>query len=263
VIVLRYLGFFVLLAFAVSALANADPSAKPVAKVDPLVELSGRLTRLEDQSSNHGLLNLLNQVEALKSEVARLRGSQEELAYRLTQMDKREKEVLADYDARIKALSEHVNRPPPVMAPPAATATVPSEPVPVVPTPAPDPEAETRAYEAAFKLFKDRDHTGAVSAFNAFLQSYPQSPLAGNACYWMGLSHFSLADHKSAVQAQQRLLKEYPKHAKVPDAMLSMARAHIQLGETERARQVLDEVIAKYPNTKSAELAKKILLLFK
>lgn len=264
---LRRLGFFLLLAVAHPVVAESatEPAAKPQARADAAVDLAGRLARLEEQSASQGLLNLLNQVEALKAEVARLRGAQDEMTHRLKQMDKREKEVLADYDARIKELRELVNRPAPVAAAPVPATATPGEAVPATPAPPPpaDPEAETRTYEAALNLFKGGDHAGAVAAFNAFLLNYPQSPLAGNACYWTGMSHFSLGDHKNAVLAQQRLLKDYPQHAKVPDAMVNMARAHIQLGETESARQVLDQVVAKYPNTKSAELAKKILSLFK
>jgi tol-pal system protein YbgF len=265
----------VLLALSVTAVA-ADAPAVVEAQLRPLPsatlegrlgDLSGRLDRLEDQASNQGLLRLLNQVEALKAEVARLRGAQEELAHRLQQADKRQKDVLADFDARIKELAELARRPAPTPAPavvlrPETVLSVPPA-APVPTPPQPDPEEETRAYEASLNLFKSADHAGAANAFAAFLAKYPDSPLAGNAAYWQGLSLFAMADHKGAVAAQQRLLKDYPQHAKVPDAMVSLARAQIQLGETEAARHQLEAVIAKYPASRSAELAKKILSLFK
>jgi tol-pal system protein YbgF len=208
------------------------------------------------------LLNLHNQVESLKTEVARLRGAQEEIVHALHLADKRQKDVLADFDARLKELRELAKRPAPVVV--AATPTEAARPAAVAQTAPPaDPEAETRAYEAALNRFKAADHAGAVIAFNDFLAAHPDSPLAGNACYWLGLTYFSMADHKSAVAAQQRLLKDYPQHAKVPDAMVNMARARIQLGETESARMELEQVLVRYPGTKSAALAKKILALFK
>lgn len=253
-----------LLAFAAAAGAESLPPARPLPPtIDSRLDaVSARLNKLEEQSSSQGLLNLLNQVEALKNEVARLRGAQEEMAHRLQLADKRQKDVLADFDAQLKELRVLANRPMPVVAVVAPAPVDAAEPASVPPA-APDPEAETRAYETALNLFKAGDHAGAATAFNAFLDKYPTSPLAGNACYWLGLTYFATADHKNAVAAQQRLLKDYPQHAKVPDAMVNMARAQIQLGETESARLVLEQVIAKYPVTKSAELAKKILSLFK
>lgn len=252
---------------ALLAWAAASPAAEPLSSAAPatrLDDLAARLGRLEEQSRSQGLLNLLNQVEALKAELARQRGAQEELAHQLAVLDQRQKEVLADYDARLKELRELASRPAPT---PPAVLLQPSSEIAQLPVRPPqeavDPEVETRAYEAALGLFKAGDHEAAVKAFHAFLATYPASSLAGNACYWLGMSHFALADHKAAVGAQQRLLRDYPQHAKVPDAMVNLARAQIQLGETEAARSVLEQVVTRYPASRSAELAKKILSLFK
>ncbi|MDD5364127.1 MAG: tol-pal system protein YbgF [Gallionellaceae bacterium] len=261
---MRRISGFALLALA--SAASADPSPATETPLRPLVtldSLSARLDKLEEQSRNQGLLSLLNQVEAIKSEVARLRGAQDELAHRQQLADTRQKEVLADFDDRLKEIRAQASRPVPAPAPAVAVVAHAAEaPVPA-PAPAEDPEAETRAYEAGLNLFKATDYAGSINAFNAFLDKYPSSPLAGNACYWLALTYFARGDHKSAVATQQRLLRDYPQHAKVPDAMVNMARAQIQLGQTEEARHVLNEVAAKYPNTRSAELAKKILSLFK
>lgn len=228
-----------------------------------LGELSSLLTRLQAEVNNSGWLNLLNQLESLKTDVARLRGAQEEMAYRQQQSDQRQKDVLADFDARLKEVRELASRPLPVVvaaaSAPTSAATAPTAPA----EPPRDPEAETRAYEAALNLFKSADRAGAVNAFGDFLARYPDSPLAGNAMYWLGLTYFAMADHKNAVATQERLLHDYPQHAKVPDAMVNLARGRIQLGETEEARRLLEDVVARYPATRSAELAGKILSLFK
>ncbi|MFA5081825.1 MAG: tol-pal system protein YbgF [Hydrogenophilaceae bacterium] len=259
----RIFGFALL---ALASVAVADPSPAAEAPLRPLVtldSLSARLDKLEDQAKNQGLLSLLNQVEAIKSEVARLRGAQDELAHRQQLADTRQKEVLADFDERLKEIRAQASRPvaapvpTPVVAVAAHAVEVPAPPPPV------DPEAETRAYEAGLNLFKAADYAGSINAFNAFMDKYPSSSLAGNACYWLALTYFARGDHRSAVATQQRLLRDYPQHAKVPDAMVNMARAHIQLGQTEEARRLLEEVSVKYPATRSAELAKKILTLFR
>lgn len=251
----------------VSSLSHgAEPPvvAKPLAPLPTLDarldELTSLLMRLEAQVNNKGWLGMLNQVESLKNEVARLRGAQEEMDHALQLAEKRQREVLADFDSQLKELRELAKRPVPVAAVAADSARAASVARAAPPS---DPEAETKAYEAALNRFKAADYAGAVAAFNDFLARHPDSSLAGNACYWLGLTYFSMADHKSAAATQKRLLREYPQHAKVPDAKLNLARAQIQLGETENARQELEQVIAIYPASRSAELAKKILALFK
>ncbi|MFZ5483873.1 MAG: tol-pal system protein YbgF [Pseudomonadota bacterium] len=231
-------------------------------------ELSLRVLRLEDQQrksesapANVGVIALLNQVDALKAEVSRLRGLQEELAFRLQKAEQRQKDVLADFDGRLKETHELASRPRLAPILPAGVEAAAAQPKPV--EPAPDPEAEARTYEAGLKQFKGGDHVAAIQTFSGFLDKYPNSPLAGNACYWQGLAYFAIADHKNAAAAQQRLLRDYPEHSKVPDAMVSLARAQIQMGETENARLELERVRSRYPTTRAAELAKKILALFK
>ncbi len=242
-----------LLVFSLVSLARAEPAGE---------------TGQGDQFRAQGLFSLLNQIDALKSEVARLRGAQEEMAYRLEQADRRHKDVLADFDARLKETHQLASRPVTVEAPAAKPAPAEAAPNPTdapapVPAPKTDPEAEARVYEAALALLKANNQAGAVEAFKTFLDKYPDSSLAGNACYWQGLAYYSQGDHNNTIAIQQRLLRDYPLHDKVPDAMVSIARAQIQKGETEAARAGLEQVLAQYPKSRAANLANKILALFK
>lgn len=258
--------------------ALAGPAEEALAQVAELrrmlISQDERLARLERQLQNQGLLNLLNQVEALKAEVARLRGSQEEQTFRLDNADKRARDLFADLDSRIKELA---NRPvaapadavrlqvaqslaPPV-SPPAAVST-PGTASPALPV-ASDPEAETRAYTAAHALVRAGKYRDAVAAFQTFLRQYPSGPLAANAWYWTGVAHAALADFGSALSSYQRLLKDFPADPKVPDAMLSMARAQVQLNQPEQARATLEQLIEAHPQSRAAEGGKRLLATLK
>lgn len=249
---------------AISGTACAGPSEDAISQVAELrkamVAQEERIIRLEAQLQNQGLLNLLNQVEALKSEVARLRGGQEEQAYRLESADKRSRELFADLDDRIKELS---SRP----APPAdavrlqvaqtLTAAVPPPQAPV------ESENEAQAYESAHAMVKSARYQEAVVAMQAFLKQYPNSTLAPNALYWTGFSYVGQSDFKDAAAYYQRLLKEYPLSPKAPDAMLSLARTQVQMNDPDAARATLDQLTAKYPQSKAADNGKKLLSILK
>lgn len=236
------------------------------AKLD---ELNRRVTLLADQLRSQGLLNMHNQLEGLRQEVAKLRGAQEELAYAQQVADKRQKDLFADFDSRIKDMSKEVAKraatPEPVR--PQATSTPTSvtqpPPVPIPVAAAVEAENETKAYETALNHFKSADYVAAVSAFNAFVVNHPQSNLASNALYWLGLSYYALTDFKSSVEAQKRLLRDYPQSHKVPDANLSLARALMQVGENDTARQTLEQLVSKYPTARAADTARRMLTLFK
>jgi tol-pal system protein YbgF len=245
-------------------MAPAGPAEDALAQVSDLrralAAQEDRIGRLETQLQNQGLLNLLNQVEALKIEVARLRGGQEEQAYKLDNADKRTRDLFADLDGRVKELA---SRP----AAPSADAVrlqVSQSLVAAVPPPAPvDSEAEARAYEAAQSLVKGGKYKEAVAAMQGFLKQYPTGALAANALYWTGFSHVGLSDFKSAAVSYQRLLKDYPVSPKAPDALLSLARAQVQMNDADAARSTLDQLIAKHPQSKAAESGKKLLATLK
>lgn len=225
-----------------------------------LIAQDERIGRLEAQLQNQGLLNLLNQVEALKAEVARLRGSLDEQAYRLENADKRTRDLFADLDVRVKELASRPVAPPPD----AVRLQVAQSLVTPAPAPAPiDSESEARAYEAAQSLVKAGRYKEAVAAFQAFLKQYPNGVLAANAMYWTGFSHVGMSDFKGASQSYQRLLKDFPNSGKAQDAMLSLARAQVQMNEPDLARATLEQLIAKYPQSKAAENGKKLLATLK
>ncbi len=259
--------------------AWAGPAEDALAQVTELrrmlISQDERLARLEKQLHSQGLLNLLNQVEALKAEVARLRGSQEEQTYRLDNADKRARDLFADLDGRINELASRP-APPPAdairlqvsrsLAPTVASTIAPAaaSPAPVATAPAaPAAEAEARAYATAHALVRSGKYKDAVAAFQAFLRQYPESTLAANAWYWTGVSFAALSDFGSALASYQRLLKDFPSDPKVPDTMLSLARAQVQLNQPEQARATLERLIGAHPQSRAAEGGKRLLATLK
>jgi tol-pal system protein YbgF len=255
---------------------RSEPSPLAPARLalsEPRAETGGlaeRVAHLEGQLKSAGLLDLLRQIQVMREEIARLRGSLEELAHQQKIADKRQKDLFADLDERqtkLKAdlatvdgrLQELASR---TLAPKDAVRLQTSSSLAAA-APVPDAESEAKAYEAALNQFKVGNYTAAVEAFQNFLKLYPSGSFASNGHYWLGLSYFSLGDYKSAAAAQLRLLRDHPQSHKAPDAMVSLARAQIQLGELDAARNTLDQVLEKYPVTRAAESARKMQALVK
>lgn len=232
--------------------------SRPVEPPQTLPALAERLARLEAQIQNQNLLGLFNQIEQLKSEISRLRGVQEELANQLSVADKRQKDLYADLDGRLKELKDELAKTAAVAA--AQPALPPGLPTGAEAAPS---EGETKAYQDAFGAIRAGNYKVAIGDFQSFLKTYPGSSLAGNAQYWIGFSHFSLGDYKAAAESHQKLMQQYPASPKVPDAMLGLARAQIQLGETKAAQLTLQRVVSEHAGTKVAETAQKLLATLK
>jgi len=242
---------------------------------------------------NRGVIELMNQVEALNAELKRLRGELEVLTNALDNAQRRQKDMYLDLDTRLRRLEgggdaaqqqdkaradleTRLKRLEAALAAreeaataPAPAATAAAIPTPTPPTPPSAPSVQSpsvgeagtprRAYDAALSAYRSGDYQGAIAAFDAFVKRNPRDPLAPNAQYWIGDAWFNLRDFRAAANAQQALIATYPDSAKVPDALLNLSSAQFALGDTAASRKTLEEVIARHPQSEAAEKARQRL----
>ena len=124
---------------------------------------------------------------------------------------------------------------------------------------APTSPTEQRAYDAALDQFKGGNYPAAIAGFQAFVKTYPKSPLAPSAQYWVGNAQFAHKDFRGAIASQRQLIASYPDSQKVPDALLNIATAQFELGDAAASRRTLEELIAKYPQSEAAAKARQRL----
>ncbi|MFN3397226.1 MAG: tol-pal system protein YbgF [Sulfurimicrobium sp.] len=247
-----------------------DLQKQNAALQDKLQGLDARLTSQEQTQRSSGL-DTLSQIEAVRGDLAKLRGQLEEQAHEIETTQKRQRDLYVDLDSRLRLLEQRAAAPLPS---PAAEEvkpgkgkkqvgkTAPAPAAPVVPA-VEDPVAEGKAYDAAFNLFKTGDYQGALTAFQQFIQAYPQSPLAPSSQYWIGNSYFNLEDFRSAISSQQTLISQYPKSPKVPDAMLNIATCQQNMGDNEAAKKSLEDLVVRFPLSDAGEKARKRLAAMK
>jgi tol-pal system protein YbgF len=226
-------------------------------------ETAERVSRLEESVRNLGVVDLLRQIEQLNAEIAKIRGQLEVLANQDEQLQKRQRDFYLDIDSRLKRLEGGGS----ASASPAAAAAAASPAPEAAPAARPasrdDQAREMKAYDAASNLFRKNDFAAAAEAFGAFLKSYPQSALAPNALYWIGICHANTRDFKSALAAQESLLSRYPQSPKAPDALLAIAAIQAEQGDTGSVRNTLEDIIARYPGSEAAGKARTRLSALK
>jgi len=210
--------------------------------------------RLDTQS--RAQLDLANQIESLKGEVARLRGQVESLTYELETAKKRQQDFYVDLDERLRKIEPASG---PAVGPAAAGAAgKPAGDAAEARKPA-DPAEEAKAYEAALNQFKAGKYKESAAAFAAFVKNHPDSDLAPSAQYWQGNSHYGLRDCKKAIEAQKVVVARWGDHPKAPDAMLNMSTCQQELGDAKGAKQTLEMLVAKYPGSSAAATASQRL----
>src|SRR5437667_215494 len=107
-----------------------------------------------------------------------------------------------------------------------------------------------------------RSSSGTSTWFQDFLASYPSSPLAENAQYWLGEAYYVNHDYESAAGAFRAVLKKWPDSRKAPDALLKLGYTQYAQKQYPAARATLTEVLRKYPGSDSAKHAAERLRRF-
>jgi len=224
--------------------------------------LNQRLGALEDTVKGQGLLDLLRDVEQIKSDIAKLRGQYEVLTYELEQAQKRQRDLYLDLDSRVRKLEGGAGAAGPTANAPATAPDVnaPTNAGGTAARPAAvDVAGEQKSYDAALDQFKGGNYAAAAASFQAFTRAYPKSPLAPSAMYWAGNAQYAQRDFRGAIATQRQLIATYPDSQKIPDALLNVASCQVELGDNGGARRTLEEVVNKYPGTEAAGKARQRL----
>lgn len=240
----------VLLAVALAALAcagtahaalfNDDEARQGVADLRKQLDAQqARLAHIEAEvQDKRALLDLSAMIDGLRQDIAKLRGQIELLGYQTQQLDRRQKDLYADLDGRLRKIEQaQAEREKAALA----------------------LEAEKQTYEAALGQFKSGNYGAAIQSFQGFIAQYPQSKMLPSAQYWIGNSYYSLRDFKSAITAQQKVVSSWPDDPKAPDALLNIASSQAELGQNSASRDTLKLLVQKYPKSPSAEQARQRL----
>ncbi len=109
----------------------------------------------------------------------------------------------------------------------------------------PTNNAETE-YQTAYGYLLQQDYGAAQTAFSEFLKRYPNTPLAGNAQYWIGETHYVRGAYKNAAVAFLRGYEKYGDGNKGPDSLLKLAFSLGKLRQTAAACSSLRELGKRY-----------------
>lgn len=185
------------------------------------------------------LLDLQNQIELLRADLARTRGTEEQVMRALGEIQQRQKDLAQGVETRLSRFE------PAKVAVDGVEFTA-------------DP-TEKRDFEAALATFRKGEFTAAQPAFADFLKRNPQSGYAPSALFWLGNAQYANRDYNGAITSFRALLTRAPEHVRAPEAVLSIANCQIELKDTRAARKTLDDLVKAYPQSEAAAAAKERL----
>ncbi|MEJ8859674.1 tol-pal system protein YbgF [Variovorax robiniae] len=222
-----------------AALFEDDEARRAILDLRQRVETLRTQYDAASQQNARTVLELQNQIDGLRNDVARLTGQNEQLA-----------KTVSDLQLRQQAVDDKIKR---------------SEPAPVNVDGREfnaDPR-EKSDFDAALGIFRAGQFPQAQAAFADFIKRYPQSGYNPSALFWLGNAQYATRNYNEAIANFRSMLSLAPDHAKAPEAVLSIANCQIELKDTRAARRTLEDLIKAYPQSEAASAAKERLARLK
>ena len=274
-VTLPFVAAGAVLVAALGAGCASTPAADDPTQVK-LNDLDARVARIERIISNQSLVDLAQHLDQVQADVRQLRGRLEELEYNNETMKKQQRDLYNDLDKRVAALGGGSGSrsaggafaadsaagttaaagsaggssgsgsavPPPSAAGSAAATDAPG-----------GSSEEQTVYAQSFDALKAGSYSVAITGFKDFLSTYPTSPLAENAQYWLGEAYYVTHDLNGANSAFKTVLQKYPDGRKGSDAMLKLGFTQLEQQKVSDGRATLQQVVQKYPGTDAAKRA--------
>lgn len=204
-------------------------------------EQGAALAQLSEQVATlrRSVLDLANQIEALKSEQAKLRGGDETLARELAEQQRRQRDVLASLEDRLKKLEPlKVN---------------------IEGQEAYVDAAEKKAFEDALATLRTGDFDKAAQQLQAFNRRHGGSAYADLARFWLGNALYGKRDYPGAIAAFRSFFGQAPDHPRVPESWLAIANSQAEMKDRVAARRTLEDILKTYPKSEAAQAARERL----
>jgi tol-pal system protein YbgF len=217
--------------------------------------LDRRVQSLEALINGKGLLDMQNQLEQIRQDVAQLKGDLEVVNHQLEDMRTKQGAQLTDLDTRVRSLETLAQQVTSQVGGASAAQASNSGDA----KPGDVSQQEMKAFSDAESLNQAGKYKEAFNAYDTFLKSYSGSKLVPDALYGMGYTQFALKSYKSSAATQQKFLDNYVSHPLAPNAMLNLANSQIQLGQIPAAKKTLKDLISAYPSAEVTPSAQKRL----
>ncbi len=194
--------------------------------------------------------NLIDRVERIREELARLTGRTEELEFRIRRAIDEASNRLGDLEFRLTELEGGDTSALPPPRPLGGESTGGAE--------APQLAAgERAAFDAAREMADAGDHEGAALTLQQFIEFYPGSPLGAEASFLLGAAHRARGAESDAARTYLNLYLADPEGTDAPRALLALGDSLARLDQREEACVMFDELRTRFPASGEAAEAEE------
>jgi len=230
------------------------------------ITLTQRMNQVERQvlQLRQTIVDQEFKISQQQTELQSLRGENEVLVHKLTQLQQQQQQSYLDLDKRLKKI-------PLLNAPPApvntgkiltigddAQISLPVNTAALATTAKPS-GTDSELYQHAFAQLQKKQYQAAITGFQQVIIHYETGEYADNAQYWLGESFLAMQKYNDALAAFNTLTTAYPNSPKYAHALLKIGYVYYEMKDYNAARVWLSKVVEQFPKSATAHLANQRL----
>lgn len=225
--------------------AILDLRSRLLANDSKFTDVADANAKLADQIERlrKSILDLNNQLEAARTDNAKLRGTQEQFVKDLAEAQRKQNDAMQVVDGRLKKLE-----PQQVSLDGKDFFAEPDE---------------KRSHDQAMAALRGGDFDKAANSLQAFISRFPGSGYIESARFWLGNALYGKKEYKDAIAAFRALVVASPDHPRAPEALLALANCQLEMKDSRGARKTLDDLVKSYPKSEAAAAGKERMATIK
>lgn len=217
---------------------------------------------LNAQTNNESLDLILEKIENLEIELARLANQIDSNTFEVQKLDESNQARYVDLDKRIHELEaiillsneeveEETNEELKLENPLAELIEKDGE------------EEEFTLWSNTLKLIDNSRYSEAAENLRFLILSYPNGAYLVDSYFWLGEIYFLQEMNEDAYETYFSLINNFPEHERVSTALYKLGLISIKLEKNDEAIAFFERVILNYPNSGSSVLSEQELLKLK
>ena len=124
-------------------------------------------------------------------------------------------------------------------------------------------DLEEKAYKDAFAALKNAQYDHAITLYQRFMESYPDSKHTASSHLWLAEACFLSKNYEGALEEYAHLMIYFPNSLEAEQAALKSALSFYEMGNWPRAEKAFKHAQTSYPRTVTADKAKNHLKTMK
>ena len=209
-----------------------------------LAQLQKNVGLLDTKVDNQKLIDMINQLDSLQSQINQLNGSLEVLRHNVKESQSVQEQLNQSFDARLQALDGNSSA-----SPTTASSTKPTPETTTIP----QAISNSNELQRALATLKAKDFPKAITQFKNIIATNPSKENVANASYYLGIAYAASGQYKQAITIASKFYQDNPNNKNAPDAMRTIFICQNQMGNTAAAKAMADKLQKMYPKSAASK----------